>query len=208
MFPTVALGWRFAISRSPKRSPGSYVEPDLYRVLATVDGTVIRTNLPSPYAEFTLDAGQFKAFHAYTGFTIEATGGAIMVGQYLVSQGLTDGGIGDPSFTIFPAAEQHRSDYVFLVPTTWQDNYMVLAMPAGAGVYIDGNPLAEFNDCVSGDIGPLNGVQYTQLTCPLSEGVHHLSSNLAIGLAVYGYYSVGAYSYAGGSNVEIVNPIE
>ncbi len=208
MLPTVALGWRFAISRSPKRSTSSYVEPDIYRVLATVDGTVINTSLPAPYAQFTLNAGEFKAFHAYAGFTLEATGGAVMVGQYLVSQGLTDGGIGDPSFTTFPAAEQHRSEYVFLVPTTWQDNYMVLAMPTGATVFIDGQALGEFNDCVQGDIGDLAGLHYVQLTCPLAEGVHTVTSNQPVGLSVYGYYSVGAYSYAGGSNVNIINPIE
>jgi len=208
MFPTVALGWRFAISRSPKRSPTSYVEPDIYRVLGTVDGTVVNTSLAAPYDQFTLDAGEFKAFHAYAGFTIEATGGAVMVAQYLVSQGLTDGGIGDPSFTVFPAAEQHRTEYVFLVPTTWQDNYMVLAMPTGATVMIDGQALDEFNSCVQGDIGDLGGVHYVQLTCALVEGVHTVASNQPVGLSVYGYYSVGAYSYAGGSNVNIINPIE
>jgi hypothetical protein len=30
---------------------------------------------------------------------------------------------------IIPAAEQHRKDYVFLVPTSFRDNYFVLAKP-------------------------------------------------------------------------------
>jgi hypothetical protein len=38
--------------------------------------------------------------------------------------------------------------------------------------------------------------------------VHTVSSNQPVGLSVYGYYSVGAYSYAGGSNVDIINPVE
>jgi hypothetical protein len=208
MMPTVALGWRFALSRSPVRSSGGYEEPDLYRVLATEDGTVINTSLAAPNNTFTLDAGEHRTFHAYAGFTLESTGGAIMVGQFLVSQGLTVDGIGDPSFLIFPAAEQHRTEYVFLVPTTWQDNYMVLAMPSGASVFIDGEPLGEFSTCTMAPIGPLNNLQYVQLTCPLAEGVHTVSSNQPVGLSVYGYYSVGAYSYAGGSNVDIINPVE
>jgi len=42
MLPTTALGWKFTVNRSPVRStdPG-YVEPDLYRILGTVDGTVV-----------------------------------------------------------------------------------------------------------------------------------------------------------------------
>jgi len=209
MFPTAALGWRFAVSRSPIRSTSNYHEPDIYRVLGTVDGTVVRTNLASPFDQFTVNAGDYFVFYAYTGFTVESTGGAIMVGQYLVSQNMIpDGGIGDPSFIVFPAAEQHRKEYVFLIPTTFEKNYMVLAMPAGAAVFIDGQALGEFNNCVTADIGDVNSIHYTQLTCPMNEGVHNVSSNLPVGLTVYGYYNVGSYGYPGGSDVKIINPIE
>ncbi len=210
MFPTAALGWQFAISRSPVRSTDpNYQEPDLYRVLATVDGTTIQTNLSAPFDRFDLNAGEFKTFYSYKGFTISATGGAIMVGQYLESQGMIpQGGIGDPTFVVFPAAEQHRKEYVFLVPTTFSQNYMVLAKPQNATVMVDGQPLAEFNDCVTGDIGTVQGVIYDQLTCPMTEGTHTVSSNMPLGLTVYGYYNVGSYGYPGGSDVNIINPIE
>lgn len=210
MFPTEALGWEFAVSRSPVRSsdPG-YEEPDLYRILATVDGTVVTTSLPAPNNMFMLDNGQFVTFHADAGFTVSAAGGAIMVGQYLVSQGyIPQGGIGDPTFVVFPASEQHREEYVFLVPTTFSENYMVLAMPETAAVQVDGQPLGEFNNCVTGDIGMVGAIQYTQLTCPMAEGVHTISANMPVGLTVYGYYNVGSYGYPGGSDVRIINPIE
>jgi hypothetical protein len=215
MLPTHALGWTFAVSRSPVRSPTSWEEPDLYRVLATVDGTVIETNLPAPFDQFTLDGGQFKAFHAFTGFTLHATGGAVMVGQVLVSQGQAgpwpmEGepqGIGDPSLTIFPAIDQFRSRYTFLVPTTWERNYMVLSMPVGATFELDGSD--EFPPaCEERPIGPIAGVEYEQVTCALSEGVHHVSTTEPSGLTVYGYYAVGSYSYPGGSDVNIINPID
>jgi hypothetical protein len=210
MFPTAALGWQFAVSRSPVRSTDpNYREPDLYRILATEPNTTVTTNLPAPYNSFTLGAGEFTTFHAYDGFTVSSQGGAIMVGQYLVSQGyIPQGGIGDPTFIVFPAAEQHRKEYVFLVPSTFTQNYMVLAMPSGATVSVDGIPLGEFNDCVSGDIGTVNNVAYTQLTCPMAEGVHTVSSNMPVGLSVYGYYNVGSYGYPGGSDVNIINPID
>jgi len=77
MFPVTALGWDFAISRSPVRSTDpSYKEPDIYRVLATVDGTTVTTNLPAPFNQFSLNAGEYKPFYAYGGFTVHAEGGA------------------------------------------------------------------------------------------------------------------------------------
>ncbi len=208
MFPVTALGWDFAISRSPVRSNmGSYEEPDLYRVLATVDGTVVTTSLAAPNDQFTLDAGQWRTFHSYTGFTLRSEGGAVMVGQYLLSQGYVPGGNGDPTFVVFPAADQHRDQYVFLVPTTFEDNYMVLSAPEGAGVEIDG--LSEFGpECETRPIGVLEGVSYEQVTCRLDEGVHSITASEPVGLTVYGYYNVGSYGYPGGSDVKIINPIE
>ena len=211
MFPTTALGWDFAISRSPIRSTDpTWSEPDIYRVMATVDGTQITTSLPAPYDSFTLNAGEHKPFHAYAGFTVSATGGAIMVGQFLVSQEtIPQGGIGDPTFVVFPAADQHRKEYVFLVPATFTFDYMVLAKPDGAIISIDGEPLGEFQtNCTTAPIGMVNGTNYTQLTCLMTDGVHRVSSDLPVGLTVYGYYNVGSYGYPGGSDVKIINPIE
>jgi len=210
MLPTTALGWKFAISRSPLRSTDpSWKEPDVYRVLATEDGTTVTTNLGGEYASFTLNAGEFKGFWAQGGFTLESSPGAVMVGQYLISQEyIPQGGIGDPTLTIFPPAEQHRDSYVFLVPPTFEDNYMVLAIQEGSVIYVDSQPLAEFNDCVTGDVGTIDSITYTQLTCPMSEGKHTVSSDKPVGLTVYGYYNVGSYGYPGGSDVRLINPIE
>jgi hypothetical protein len=211
MFPTTALGWKFAISRSPVRStdPG-YKEPDLYRILATKDNTVVTTSLPSPFDRFELNGGEHAEFHAYEGFTAEATGGAIMLGQFLVSQGMIpQGGIGDPTFIVYPAADQHRKHYVFLVPTTFTDNYMVLAKPDSASILIDGQALGEFQtQCTMAPIGSINGMAYTQWTCLMTEGTHTVTGDQPFGLSVYGYYNVGSYGYPGGSDVKIINPIE
>lgn len=209
MFPTAALGWEFAVSRSPIRSsdPG-YTEPDVYRILATEDGTNVFTSLPAPNDRFVLDAGEHVTFAADTGFSVSSEGGAIMFGQYLLSQGYVPGGIGDPTFVVFPAAEQHRKSYVFLVPTTFEDNYMVLAMPEGASLEVNGGPLGEFSGCERAPIGTVNGIAYEQVTCPMNEGVHTVSSDLPFGLTVYGYYNVGSYGYPGGSDVKIINPVD
>ena len=206
LLPTEAWGWKFAIARSPVRSTGGFEEPDLYRVLAWTNGTDVTTNLPAPFDHFTLNAGEWKTFWAQNGFTVTSTGGAIQVGQYLVSQGLTSNGIGDPSFTIFPAVDQHRDHYVFLVPTTFQDNYIAVSLPDDATVDIDGS--GEFPpSCQTRPIGTIDGTTYKEEICRVDPGPHRLTTSKPAGLYVYGYYNVGSYAFVGGSNVKIINPI-
>lgn len=206
LFPTTALGKQFAIARSPIRStdPTGWVEPDLVRVLATVDGTNVTTNLPAPNDHLTLMANQYKTFAATTGFAMESDQ-AIEVATVLVSQHFVKHGyIGDPSQILMPAAEQFRKSYVFLVPPTWTQNFAVIAKPVDAMVVLDG---AAPSGCASGPIGMVNGTMYDQITCPLAEGHHTVSADKAIGLSVYGWHDVGSYAFVGGSDVKIINPI-
>ena len=210
MLPTTALGWQFTVNRSPVRStdPG-YVEPDLYRILGTVDGTVVTTNLPPPNDRITVNAGRQKTFHAYRGFTAKAEGGAIVLAQVLISQGyIPQGGTGDPDLVVFPPAEQQRDHYLFLVPPTWEQNYMALAVPEGATVSVDGLGLDLMAGCTPGEIGELEGTMFRQVTCAVDEGSHRVESDRPLGLTVYGYYNVGSYAYPGGSDLEVINPVE
>lgn len=209
LFPTTALGREFVISRSPVRSTDpSWKEPDVYRVLASEDGVQVTTNLPAPMDSFTLNAGEFKSLWADRGFTLHASG-AVTVGQVLLSQQrIPQGGTGDPSLIIFPAAEQHRKDYVFLVPTSFQVNYFVLAKPVTGTFTVDGRSLGEFPDCTRAPIGTVQGISYEQVTCRIGEGKHTVEGDQAFGLSVYGYYSVGSYAFAGGADVKIINPID
>lgn len=208
LLPTTALGKEYAVSRSPVRSTNpSYREPDIYRVLAAEDGVQVTTNLGGEFASFTLDAGEYKAFWADRGFTLSATG-PVTLGQVLVSQHrVPDGFTGDPSLVIFPAAEQHRKDYVFLVPSTFRTNFFVLAKPVSGTFTVDGRPLGEFAGCEVEPIGVVQGINYEQVTCPVTEGQHTVAGSDPFGVTVYGYYNVGSYAFAGGSDLKIINPI-
>ena len=209
LFPTTALGREFAVSRSPVRSTDpSWQEPDVYRVLSSEDGVTVTTSLPAPLNSFTLNAGEFKSLWSDRGFTLTASG-AVTLGQVLISQErIPEGGIGDPSLLIFPAAEQHRRDYVFLVPTTFRDNYFVLAKPVSGTFTVDGRSLGEFPDCTRAPIGVVQGITYEQVTCRVAEGSHTIEGSEPFGLSVYGYYAVGSYAYPGGADVRIINPID
>jgi len=210
LFPVTALGKEFAIAHSPIRSTDpTWTEPDIIRVVGTVDGTVVTTNLPPPYDSFTLNARQDKTFGSTRGFTMSATS-AVQVTSYLVSQHFVKQGYtGDPSQLLHPAAEQYRKDYVFLVPATFQTNYAVFSKPVDAHLTLDGQALdsAEFSTCKKAPIGPVAGVDYEQVTCPLVDGHHAVSGDKPFGLSVYGYYNVGSYAFVGGSDVKIINPI-
>jgi hypothetical protein len=211
LFPVTALGREFAVARSPIRStdPSGWVEPDIIRVVGSADGTVVTTNLPAPYNSFTVNARQKFTFAATTGFTISASA-AIQVGSYQVSQHFVKHGFtGDPSMLTIPAAEQHRKDYVFMVPDTFDKNFGVFSKPVAANITLDGIPLnsVEFSQCITAPIGTVANVMYEQVTCPLTEGHHAVVSDLPFGLSVYGRYSVGAYSFVGGSDVKLINPI-
>ncbi len=210
LLPVTALGKEFAIARSPIRSTDpSWKEPDIFRVVATVDGTVVDTNLPAPYDHFTLNAREQKTFAATTGFSLKASN-AIQIASYLVSQHFVPSGYtGDPSQLLHPAAEQHRKDYVFLIPGTFQQDYIVMAKPKAASITLDGTPLAmiEQSGCTYAPIGTVAGIDYEQVTCPAAEGQHVVESTMPFGLSVYGYYNVGSYAFVGGSDVKIINPI-
>ncbi len=208
MFPVEALGKEFALTRSPVRSPDpAWREPDIYRVLATENDTVVTTTLDD-HSEFTLNEAEYFTFASDKPFVLRSTR-PIIVAQVLVSDHFVPGGIGDPTMIVFPPAEQYRDRYVFLVPTTFQDNYMTLSIPSGATVEIDGHTPGEFDtQCESEEIGVLDGTLYTQWTCIMEEGAHLVTASEPAGLCVYGYYSVGSYGFPGGSDVRIINPVE
>ena len=85
---------------------------------------------------------------------------------------------------------------------------LALAVPEGATVSVDGLGLDLMTGCDDGEIGEVDGVGFRQVTCAVAEGVHRVESDLPLGLTVYGYYNVGSYGYPGGSDVEVINPVE
>ena len=202
IFPAVSLGSNFVAPHSPYRG-GS--EPDLWRVLADYDGTIVTTNLPSPNDSFTLDSGEWAEFYATADFIITATH-PLLVGQYLVSQDHTQQVTGDPALTTFPPVEQYRDRYIFLVPATFDYDYAVVIQPQGATVTLDGLSLpGEFSSCTTSTAGTIDNTTWDVIRCPLEDGVHTLTADQPVGLAVYGYGPAGSYAYPGGADVREIN---
>ena len=208
-FPTSSLGKVFVATRSPVRSRSAQnPEADVWRVLGTRAGTTVTTNLPAPFDHFTVEPGQAYEFWSQNDFVLEASA-PVIVGQFLVSQGyVEDPDVGgDPEFILFPPVEQYRLETIFLTPPTFERNYCVIAAPEQAQVLLDGMNLAgEFSTfCQKFPAGMVGTDRYVALRCPLGEGIHRVMSDVPVGVTVYGYYNVGSYGYAAGTELQRIN---
>lgn len=198
LFPASSMGKKYVVTRSPVRSTGGYKEPDELRFLGVAETAQVKTTLPPPLDNFTLEPGQVVDTYTYGDIVVESTA-PIAVGQIQLSAGFTTSYLGDPSLTIFPPVEQYRDTYLFLIPTSWNKNFIVLGGPKGGEYTLDGQPLT---GCMVTSIGAIDGVDYESVVCPVSEGAHRIQSKAAFGLTVYGYGAVGSYAYSGGADVE------
>jgi hypothetical protein len=196
LLPVESYGKKFVVPRSPPRG-GS--EPDYVRFMGVAAPADVKTNLPAPNDRFSLVPGQVKDILVTGDFVVEATE-PVAIGQVLVSQDYTEEGIGDPSLSVLPAIDQFRQDYLFLVPGSWLKNYVVIAMPEGTKVSIDGAPVG--SNCTGATSGTLDGTSWVSRRCPLSEGVHTMTGDKPFGIVAYGYGRAGSYAFVGGSNVK------
>jgi IgGFc binding protein len=200
LLPVESYGKKFALTRSPDRSGGSgYMDYDMIRFMGVAAPTKVTTNLPPPDDAFTLAPGEIHDAYTQTDFVATGTE-PFALGQILVSQQYTSRVVGDPSLTVFPSVDQHRQDYLFNVPTSWAENYVVIAMPEGTKITIDGADLP--GTCVPATVGTIDGVAYQARRCPMTEGVHKMAGDKPFGIAAYGYGNAGSYAFIGGANVK------
>jgi hypothetical protein len=199
LFPVESYGKKFAIPHSAVRSTSGYIEPDVIRIMGVAAMATVKTNLAPPNDSFTLAPGEVKETWAQSDFVLEASE-PVAVAQILVSQEQVDGPYtGDPSLTIFPAVDQFRRNYLFASPKSWDTSYIVISMPKGTSVTIDGAPIP--GSCAARTMGTIAGTDYESRTCPLQAGPHAMTGDKPFGIAAYGYGRAGSYSFVGGANV-------
>jgi hypothetical protein len=197
LLPVESYGKKFVIPRSPPR--GTPAEPDYIRFMGVAAVADVKTNLPAPNDRFSLAPGQVKTILTTSDLIVDSSE-PVAIGQVLVSQDYTEDGIGDPSLSVLPAVDQFRQDYLFLVPGSWIKNYVVIGMPEGTTVEIDGTAIG--SNCTGMTSGTLDGINYVSRRCPLSEGVHTMTGDKPFGIVAYGYGNAGSYAFVGGSNVK------
>jgi hypothetical protein len=192
LIPLYAWGTEYhAVKFNPR---GGSADEDWWLVMAGADGVEIHTNPAIPGVDgLKLNKGKYKRFFASQSFEVTGTG-PIAVAQYMLSQGCTFKGNGDPSMMIVPASNQYRKEYAILVPDKYYEDWVTLVRTAGKEITLDGNPIQEW-------FTPLGSGKFEYAYVQLEDGVHHFASLEAFGVFAYGFDAAVSYAYAGGMNL-------
>ena len=210
-------------------------EPDYVRVIATrTTGADITTTLPPPDDHIHLGGiGSFHEMRTFTDF-MATSSDPVLMERIMASQEACGIGLGlpggDPSMMMWPPLEQARTDYVFLTPDKYVFNFVSVVAPALAEVTLDGQPLGP----AICDVAPADGLTnakrggdptFLAYRCQVSfptinpatspatvgpgvqnSGVHRVSSNFPVLVAVLGFDSYVSYEYAGGTELKEIAP--
>jgi hypothetical protein len=109
---------------------------------------------------------------------------------------------GDPDESMAVAVKQYRTDYVFLAPTDYTNNYVDVIAPSGTAVTIDGATS-------TATATPVGSSGFGILRIKLSNsgtGAHTLTANNPVGIQVMGYGSYTSYTYPGGLDLQHISP--
>jgi hypothetical protein len=190
VFPSSTWGSHYVVARSQKRAS----EADLLRIVALHDDTTVTLSAGTCP---TLASGQFCDVDAMNDVEIQASG-KILVG-HLIRSTTVNGSAnskGDPSMALSVPTAQFRSDYSFLVPQQYDEQYISVAARAGEPVFLDGTD-------VSAMLQPVGTSGWAGGRIPVQPGQHKLECAAGCGLEVYGYSSAVSYLFAGGLDLKV-----
>jgi hypothetical protein len=196
LFPSETWGSNFVLSRTKPRTDrtrSGAVAPDFVRILARSDGTTITLEPPTSNACGVLGAGSFCDIFIDQDVRITASA-PILVGHFLTS---TDGQTGDPALAFAVPVEQYRSDYTFLTPQEYDEDYVSVVAQSGAQVTLDGMD-------ISAQLSPIDG-EYVGGAIQVQPGQHTLLCPTKCSVLVYGYSQAVSYLFAGGLDLELIS---
>jgi hypothetical protein len=167
------------------------IESDIWRVIASEDQTVVTTNPPQQVIP-TLNEGEYFEFTSTEDFKIESDK-PILVVQFMTGSSTTNSpSDGDPSMLQAVPARQFRRDYIFLVPDTYDRDWLTITYPDGAHIFLDGDPLNLASGTPIGDSG------FNVVRTPVEDGGHSVEADVPVGVSVYGYDRNISYAYPAG----------
>jgi hypothetical protein len=178
---------------------GSVTGRNVVRVLAAFDGTTVTVSPPQGgVSGGNLGPGDVLTFDVTSPFQISSTK-ATLVAQYLMGQYSSDPPAprGDPALLVLVPAEQYRSDYTFILPTSYNastngQNHLLVVRPPGLAITLDGAPLtASFTPIAGREIGVVL----------LDGGTHRMEAAEPFGLVAYGLGSFTSYATPAGLNL-------
>ena len=193
LFPMEALGRDYVVSALRDRD-----YPHVTRVVAAFDNTLVTLDPATLAPPVRLAAGEVLQIITDQSFRVTASR-PIEVAQFMVGQGDSREVGGDPAMVLEVPTQQYRARYDFLVPDTYEHNFVDLIVPTGAHVLLDGMPylgtpraLGPWS-LVHGDIG---------------AGAHRLSTmeGVPLGIKVSGTARYTSYMYPGGLDLQLLPP--
>jgi len=181
-------------------------EEEYFRILAFQDDTHVETTLDPPDDHFTLSMGEHRTLMSTEDFRITSDK-PISVGQFVaghLSTGIhPDLPAGDPAFMILAPEERWRRTYVFAIPEFYNFDFIIIAHPHGAEIH---SPLP-FH-CQARDVEGTGGyyavtrcqISFPQIPSPgeQNDGLHEITSDVPVGVVVYGFDVGISYGYLGG----------
>ncbi len=192
MFPIETLASEYIVV-PPVQVPNNNLDKaQIVRVIASEPDTNVTFD-PDQGADTTLvNAGDYVELSSTQAAFLVSADKKILVSQYMVGQS-AGFGTSDPAMLVAVATEQYRTNYLVHAPTSWQANFVDIIGPDGANVEVDGQAVVDWT--------PIGNTGYSVAHEPLSnggDGTHSITSDLKVGISVYGVQSFGSYWYPGG----------
>lgn len=208
LFPLATWGTHYVAARNPERGG----EPMRWRILAAEDDTEIHFDPAVTIGEkATLDSGQMLEFDERGDFYLSADD-PILVAGYMhgctATNAYPERCPGDPYMVLMVPVEQYQRDYVFLVDSSYDQDFATLIRPTGAEVQVA--CLGEVPESRWTDIGS-SGWQSAIIDMNPGEagcapGTNQASGPQGFGVIVSGQSYAASYAYPGGLALELINP--
>lgn len=203
ILPLEAWGKHYIAARNPPRMG----ERMLWRVLGSVDGTVVDFDPPvSIGAQAIVDEGDFVQFESSGDFEVISDQPVLVVG-YMIGSQLANA-LGDPYMVQMIPVEQFQDDYVFLVDSSFEEDFVKYTRPAGASIELECLGVIPENKWTP--VGN-SGFETAVVSINPGEGACKPGTNSTYGSAPFGIYISGqaytaSYAYPGGGGVLSINP--
>jgi hypothetical protein len=208
-------GQEYVAARVAVRSTELPIEPSLWQIVASEDGTTIEFDASGnvtglPVGAVTLDQGE--VWEEFINGTMDDPGDfyitadkPIGVCNYMTGSSLVnphvEPSLGDPSQVQISPVEQYLTRYVLLVPGYWMYDVVTVVRPTGVQVNLDGDAIDDAEFISVGDDHEVARVL-------VEDGVHTFDADEGISVVVVGYDDDDSYAYLGGTGTAIINPIE
>jgi hypothetical protein len=207
IFPLETWGHDYVAARNPPRGGEAMV----WRVVAAEDGTTITFAPPvSVGAQTMMNATDVLQFSDHGDFHASADKPIMMAGYMLGCSAVGGGGgcPGDPYMVLMVPVEQYRDDYVFLVDTSYDQDFAKLVRPAGAEIEVEclGVVPDDRWSPVGGSGWEVAAIDMNPGEAMCTTGTNEATGAAPFGIIVSGQASAASYAYAGGLALQAINP--